>query len=138
LLCRLDPGRGRPRARNLRKHNRPALALRARLAPAGPGRVALSVDPARERRALDAFDVAIDWPEETREARLAEYLADDPDLIATVQAMIAAELETDLLPTRPPEPLGVLADIRAPERVGAYRPGALIGRGGMGSVYRGE
>jgi serine/threonine-protein kinase len=96
------------------------------------------MDPARERRALDAFDTAIGWTEDSRAARLAALLADDPGLIATVQGLLAAECDADLMPTRPPEPAAVAADTQAPERVGAYRTAELIGRGGMGSVYRGE
>ncbi len=96
------------------------------------------MDSARERRALDAFDAAVAWPEADRDSRLAELLADDPALIDTVKALLAAERDADLMPTQPPEPLHSGLDIPAPERVGAYRPVELIGRGGMGSVYRGE
>lgn len=96
------------------------------------------VDPARERRALDAFDLAVDWPEDTRDSQLAALLADDPDLLAIVQGLLAAERDADLMPTRPPEPSAAAANAPPPERVGAYRTADLIGRGGMGSVYRGE
>jgi len=96
------------------------------------------VDPARERRALDAFDAAVSWPEDSRDIRLAALLSDEPDLIDIVQALLAAERDADLMPTQPPEPSAVVPDIQPPERVGAYRIAELIGRGGMGSVYRGE
>ena len=96
------------------------------------------MDPARERRALDAFDAAVDWPETERDNRLAALLADDPTLIDTVRALLAAERDADLMPTRLPESSPFDIDMPAPDRVGAYRPVDLIGRGGMGSVYRGE
>ena len=100
------------------------------------------MDPARERRALDAFDAAVGWPEAERDARLAALLADDPALIDTVQALLAAERDADLMPTRPPEPRRPFQPrtCRRPNRgQGAVsRLSGLIGRGGMGSVYRGE
>jgi serine/threonine-protein kinase len=96
------------------------------------------VDPARERRALDAFDAAVEWPDADRDDRLAALLADDPALIDTVQALLTAERDADLMPTRLPESSPFDDDIPAPNRVGAYRPVELIGRGGMGAVYRGE
>ena len=96
------------------------------------------MESVRERRALDAFDAAIGWPEEERDNRLAALLADDPELIDAVKAMLAAERSAALMPTLPPEAPAFGVDVRAPERVGAYRPVELIGRGGMGSVYRGE
>ena len=98
----------------------------------------MNEDSARQRRALDAFEAAVTWPEADRERRLAELLADDPGLIDTVKALLAAEADAELMPTRPPETSLSGFDVAAPERVGAYRPVELIGRGGMGSVYRGE
>jgi serine/threonine-protein kinase len=114
------------------------MARRAGLVAASPGRFGLSVDLARERRALDAFDAAVEWPVTGRDERLAALLADDPALIATVQALLAAERDADLMPTGLPDFTPFDSELPAPDRVGAYRPVELIGRGGMGSVYRGE
>ena len=64
----------------------------------------MSQDPARLQRALQLFDDALDQPADTRDAWLAHACAGDAELLAQVQAMLAADaggtknvLEPDLV-----------------------------------------
>ncbi len=95
----------------------------------------------RERRALDAFDEAMAWPQAERAARLGEMLAGDAALIRRVEGLFAAQRDAHLLRTHVPEGYGQapVPPAEAPlARVGAYRLAGLIGEGGMGTVYRAE
>lgn len=92
-------------------------------------------DPALERRAIQLYEAMLDVPEAEREAWLARETADDPALRSRLDAMreagrLAALSTGAALDHAEDEPL--------PARVGAYRITDLIGRGGMGAVYRGE
>ncbi|MDO7842697.1 serine/threonine-protein kinase [Sphingomonas immobilis] len=88
-----------------------------------------------ERTVLALFEASLEVPEADRDAWIAQATQGRPDLAARLQAMRAADrlsaLETG-------GAIGTLDEELPPERIGAYRIVERIGRGGMGSVYRGE
>lgn len=92
-------------------------------------------DPAIERRALALFEQLLDVPEPERDAWIAALATDNPDLARRVTAMREADRHAAL---RTGAATDALEEEAPPARIGAYRIVGRIGRGGMGSVYRGE
>lgn len=88
-----------------------------------------------EREALVAFEAMLDLPEQERNAWLAALQAERPEVARRVTAMNAAETRGDFRTGAAAE---TVAEEPIPEQIGAYRIVDRIGRGGMGSVYRGE
>src|SRR5262245_28695805 len=92
-------------------------------------------EPGAEREVLQLFEQLLDVPEAERDAWIAERTQGRPELAERLAAMRRAESKVALQTGGAPDHLD---EEPAPERVGAYRIVGRIGRGGMGSVYRGE
>ncbi|HEX8232517.1 MAG TPA: serine/threonine-protein kinase [Caulobacteraceae bacterium] len=92
-----------------------------------------------DARALDVFEEALERPEGERLEWLRRAHSEDPELVAEVERLLRRDTgAAAVMPTAfaHAEPLEEAPE--TPERVGAYRVGALIGEGGMGAVHRAE
>jgi eukaryotic-like serine/threonine-protein kinase len=92
-------------------------------------------DLATERAALALFEDLIEIPDADRPAWIKARTKGKPRLRRRLEAMLAAETTLNLKTGSASDHLEEEPD---PERIGAYRITGLIGRGGMGAVYRGE
>lgn len=92
-------------------------------------------DPKLEREVIALFEAMFDVAEEERDAWVEARTEGRPDLRARVVAMRGADRVVAL---QTGSAAAEIAEEPPPERIGAYRVVDLIGRGGMGSVYRGE
>ena len=91
-------------------------------------------DPQTERAAQALFERMLDIPEDARDAWIIAQCDGNSRLLARLNAM----REGDRLATfQTGGGVATSVDEVAPEQIGAYRIVERIGRGGMGSVYRG-
>lgn len=92
----------------------------------------------RQRTLIELVEAALDLPEDEQAAHVTAHAA-DPQMAADALTMLGhAAGSAHALRTGLPGALHALeADIEPPERIGAYRVLAPIGRGGMGVVWLG-
>ena len=102
------------------------------------------IDTERNRQALALFDELLDLTPDAQAARLAALAVAEPELHARVVRLLAGDavdrglLEQD--PTRlfPDDATEPEDDPLLGQRIGPWRIAGIVGRGGMGAVYRGE
>src|SRR5262245_49491635 len=108
--------------------------------------------PERWRQIKQLFDAALAQEAQARDALLTAACGGDEELRRQVEAMLAADAQTDELLDRPayaaapdlldiPEnqsqlPTKPLAESLIGRRIGVYQLARELGRGGMGEVYQ--
>ncbi|HEY0782523.1 MAG TPA: serine/threonine-protein kinase, partial [Thermoanaerobaculia bacterium] len=100
----------------------------------------MALSPARRVEIEDVFEHALDLDPDQRGAWLSDRCANDAELRAKVEALLAAnDLTTGLLERRlTPATTALGVEPLLDRRIGPYRVVRELGRGGMGVVYLAE
>lgn len=107
----------------------------------------LPCEPGTQRRALDLFDAYVRLPRWWRARKLARLAVSDPALHAALLALLEADRREHVIVDAPFPEISALLDIQGPRpesdprigtRIGAWEITGVLGRGGMGTVYRAQ
>ena len=100
----------------------------------------MALSPARRAEIEEVFEHALDLDRDQRRAWLSDRCADDAELRAKVDGLLAAhDLTTGILERRlTPATTTLVAEPLLDRRIGPYRVVRELGRGGMGVVYLAE
>ncbi len=91
-----------------------------------------------QQRALDILEASFDLPEAEQARFLERAAASDAALRAELRRLEPARSGVKLLLATGGGVSVPGSQLQPPERIGAFRIGRLLGRGGMGSVFEGE
>ncbi len=93
------------------------------------------MNPDRWKRLEEIFDAALERPQVERDAYLVEACSGDKTMLTEVRALLAGHEKADRFLEHSPVAQAAADDLKG-QRAGAWLIEDLIGRGGMGTVWR--